>query len=90
MRFLACAAQVEAAEPNAIKLATSPMFLHHALSSVHRLLWGVPGEAVPGDDPSHAVNEREHDEEMDDGRDGMPGAASGRRAERHPAGARGV
>jgi len=29
---------------------------------------------VPGEDPAHAVNEGEHDEEMDDGRDGMPGA----------------
>ena len=29
---------------------------------------------MPGEDPAHAVKEGKHDEEMEDGRDGMPGA----------------
>ena len=45
------------------------------LGSFHGLLWTVPREAVPGEDPAHAVNEGEHDEESDDCRDRMANSA---------------
>ena len=47
-----------------------PIFLDPVLGSGIRLVWSEPGEAVPGEDPAHAVNEGKHKEDGEDGRDG--------------------